>query len=164
MTEGPKSPAKSPSDVPKPNLMVERLKFLAIGLGVGLVIGGAGTGYVWFTGQAEVRELKASAASELQQAEQSASELQAGLDKELKRASILGARVEIARARMSLEQMNYGLVTQRLNVAAQRLDGVPEAEPIIPRLKAVQVDPMAPETAKAAVDSLAGDVDALIGR
>ncbi|TVQ86768.1 MAG: hypothetical protein EA397_19595 [Deltaproteobacteria bacterium] len=164
MTDDRKTPAKASADAPKPNLMVERLKFLAIGLGVGLVIGGAGAGYVWFTGQAEVRELKAAAASELQQAEQSADELQQGLDKELKRASILSARVEIARARMSLEQMNYGIVTQRLNVAAQRLDGVPEAEEIVPRLKAVQIDPLAPEAAKGTIDSLAGDVDALIGR
>lgn len=156
--------AETSADKPAPNLMVERLKFLAIGLGVGLVIGGAGAGYVWFNGQAEITQLQTEASSELEKAHDSAKELQASLDKELEKGAVLGSRVEIARARQSLEQMNYGLVTQRLSVAAQRLDGIERAAPIVSRLKSIQVDPMAPETARALIDSAAGEVDELIGR
>lgn len=150
------------SEQPVPNLFVERFKFLAIGLAIGLVIAGGGAGYLWVTGQQEVADLRASAEADMAQAKDEADTLQAALDLQRRRAAVLGSRVEIARARQSLEQMNYGLVTQRLQVASQRLEGIEGADDTARRLTQIQIDPASPEVARQALDSIGGEVDALI--
>jgi phage FluMu protein gp41 len=144
--------------------LVERIKTGAIGLAIGLAIGAAGAGYVWLSSAQEVRELKEMTAKDLADAQEEAETLQRTIAAEREHASVLAARVEIARARVHVDEMNYGLVVQRLQVAAQRLEGIPNAVDVAQRLGNVQVDPQSPESARRAIHALAGEVDALIVR
>jgi len=149
--------------IPKPpNLFVERARFLGIGLAVGLIVGGAGAGWVWWTGQSEVRALEDVVSKERQAADFAKNEHRAALAAEQTRVAILGARVEIARALQSLDQLNYGLVGERLRAAGERLKDVDGAHDVAARLQLVQVDPQAPEGARSAILPLAEQVDALL--
>lgn len=147
-----------------PNLLVERARFLGIGLAIGLAIGGAGTLWVWWTGQAEVRALEDVVETERRSADAAKNEHRAALSAEQTKVAILGARVEIARAIHSLDQLNYGLVGERLRAAGELLKDVDGGQDIAARLQLIQVDPLAPDSARASIQPLAAAVDALLTR
>lgn len=142
------------------------ISFMVYGVSVlvALLIGAGGAGYVWFDGQQQLAAATDAHQADLDAAEAAAAQVQTQLDDARRKNAVLGARVEIARAHESLSQMNYGLVTKHLQTATQHLEGVEGAAPISGRISGTQVDPTNPEAAVAAVLSLAGELDTLLGK
>jgi hypothetical protein len=142
---------------------LDRARFLGIGLAIGLVTGGAGAGWVWWQGQAEVAEIGASAARAADDAKGRESELKTALDAEKRQVAILSARAGVARARAALDAQNFGLVREHLQGASQALGGVAGQTDLAGRLGLVQVDPAVPGSTAVVLDGLAAELDALVG-
>lgn len=131
---------------------------------VALAIGAAGAGYVWFDAQQQLSAAQAAHQADMDSAAEAAKAIELELKKAATKASILGARVEVARAHESLGAMNYGLVGNHLVKASQHLDGVDGGAPIVGRLTSTSVDPTQPEAALSQVLSFAGELDTLLGQ
>jgi hypothetical protein len=150
------------TDKPTPSPFLDRARFLGIGLAVGLILGGASAAYVWVQGQSEVSEVSASADREREAARAREADVQGQLDAERRRAAILTARVEVARANRALDEQNFGLVREHAEAASVALGGVEGASDVAGRLRIVQVDPMVPESARATLRALGVELEGMV--
>lgn len=153
--------------------LVDKAKFILGGLVVGLLIGGGGAGYVWWTGQQEVAAVQAKAADDVEALETEAAEDLAAAEKVAEqisnkietlqaREARLSARVEVARARDALDEANYGIVNDHLEKAAQQLDGVEGTAEVVSDLKAYKVDVSNPAASDNALQGFAGQIESLL--
>ena len=150
------------SDEKKPGVPLgARLKHLAVGTLMGLAIGGGWAGYVWWTGAQAVTDAQNAHQADLVAAKKAAEGLNESMEQQRRKIAYLGALAEIGRARQALDKQNYGVVSDHMKKAAQRLEGVDGAKVIAGRLAGMKVDAAAPETAKDVIDGLAGELEAL---
>lgn len=149
-------------DEKKPGIPLgARLKNLFVGGLIGLAIGGGWAGYVWWTGGQALTEAQSAHQADLDAAKAAAESLNAELDKERAKVAHLGALADVSRALQALDQQNYGLVTNHLKQAAQRLEGLAGAEAVAGKLGMVTVDPATPGVARDTIVGLSGELEAL---
>jgi hypothetical protein len=153
------------TDETKPGIpLTARLKNLFIGGLIGLALGGGWAGYVWWTGGVALTEAQDAHAADLAAAKVAAEALNTELDSERRKVALLGARADVSRAMENLEQQNYGVVSNMLKRAAQRLEGVDGATAIADNLRSHTIDAAMPEASKELILGMAGELDAVIGR
>lgn len=109
---------------PTPVPILAKLKFLGIGAVVGLLLGGAGAGKVWFDMSSQVSAATESAAKIEAEAKDGMTKAASDLDAAKGQARVLKARVAAALAQYEFNRQNFGSAGDQVKVLREHLEAV----------------------------------------